>query len=154
MAKEKEDHVAPTSSHVELGFLEQDPEEVGAHGLHQSRRADGHHGKGDQEGDHDESIRSGHEQIHRATPSHRELWMVSRCINSSLRTRVELTGIRNFDLDHSTLERLVVQCQCVFEALDVAKLYVAEAFGALQLTILDDSNRDYITALEEFGDSL
>jgi hypothetical protein len=65
-----------------------------------------------------------------------------------------LTRIGNLDLDHASLERLVVQSQGLLQPLHVGKLNIAKTLGALHLAVLDDSDAGNIAALKELGDGL
>lgn len=64
------------------------------------------------------------------------------------------TRIGDLDLDHATLEGFSIKSKSLLEALDIAKLDISEALGALHLTVLNDADGGDVTALEELGDSL
>jgi hypothetical protein len=70
-------------------------------------------------------------------------------LSCGVRTRI---GYANSNI--SAIERLLVEVQCLLEALNILKLNVCKALGTLKLAVLDDTNTDDITASEEFRDSI
>ena len=70
------------------------------------------------------------------------------------RAGVVHTRIGNLDLDHAPLERLAIQSESLLQSFEVGELDIAETLGALELSVLNDTDAGDIAALEELGHCL
>jgi len=68
--------------------------------------------------------------------------------------KLRLTRLGNFNLDISSIERLSIELKSLLQTVQIAEFNISETFGALELSVLDDSNANDTASGEEVGNGI